>query len=208
MRKTHRTNRKRIGLNFGILIGALIVAGFSAEATSQTAGFLGGNQFEYTSATGDVSVSCFHSGGPPPIGPSSARYRCHGYAFTPTAYPLFTGPSVNADQVELVAFRQDGSSFSKKSAYDPSIGRSTETFNLWVETVFQKPLLKLGRNDVRWTLTQRGQVIATGNFIADVFQRPSLQCPSVSQTSWDMNDCRTSNRVCQEYFSRFGSQCR
>lgn len=197
----------RVAVVLNLFVASILA--FSPNAESQTAGFLEGNRFEYTSASGDVSVSCFHSGGGlPPPGPTSANYRCFGYAFAPNEYARFAGPKIDADQVELVAFRQDGTSFTKVSAYDSSIGRSIDSFNLWVETVFQRPLLKLGRNDIRWTLTKRGRAVATGTYIADVFQRPSLLCPRVSQTSWDMNDCRSSSRVCQDYFYRFGSQCR
>lgn len=189
---------------------ASLLAGFSAAAA--TGGFKSGNKFEYKSAVGDVSVHCPQSGGgyPPgtPTGPTFANYRCYGYVFNPGDHDYFVGPKINADEIELVAVRVDGSKRSKKSEYDGTKGQSKETFNLWIETLFQKPLLKMGRNDVTWTLKRSGRAVQTGSFIAEVFDRGDLRCPAASETSWDPADCQSSGRICGDYFFRYGNQCR
>lgn len=189
---------------------AALLAGVSA--TAATGGFKSGNKFDYKSAVGDVSVHCPQTGGgvPPggPTGPTFAHHRCYGYVFTPGDQDYFVGPAVNADEVELVAVRADGSKRSKKSEYDGAKGQSKDRFNLWIETLFQKPLLKMGRNDVTWTLKRNGRTVQSGSFIAEVFDRGDLRCPSTSETSWDPMDCQNSGRICSDYFFRYGNQCR
>jgi hypothetical protein len=182
-----------------------------AQATAAQAGFKIGNKFEYKSAVGDVSVHCPNTGGSLPGGPSGptfANYRCYGYSLTPGDADYFVGPKVNADEVELVAVRADGSKRSKTSEYESAKGQSKDTFNLWIETLFQKPLLKMGRNDVTWTLKRSGRAVQTGSFIAEVFDRGDLRCPAASETSWDPSDCQNSGRICNDYFFRYGNQCR
>lgn len=190
-----------------------LLAGITTLAAS--GGFKNGNNLDYKSATGDVSVQCFDRGGPSPgypggapTGPSFAHYTCYGYSLVPGDHDYFVGPKVDADQVELFATRADGSTRSKTSSYDGAKGQSNDTFNLWIETLFQRPLLKLGRNDIKWTLTKDGRLVQTGSFISEVFNRGSLMCPSGSDTSWDPIDCQNSGRVCSDYFYRYGSQCR
>lgn len=182
-----------------------------AQTTAAQAGFKSGNKFEYKSAVGDVSVHCPNTGGSLPGGPSGptfANYRCYGYSLTPGDADYFVGPKVNADEVELVAVRADGSKRSKTSEYDSAKGQSKDTFNLWIETLFQKPLLKMGRNDVTWNLKRGGRTVQTGSFIAEVFDRGDLRCPAASETSWDPSDCQNSGRICSDYFFRYGNQCR
>lgn len=173
-----------------------------------TPGFVGGNRFEYTSAVGDVYVHCPRTGGGIPSGPSSANFRCYGYIFAPAEAAQFEGPPMNANEVELTAIREDGSSFTKSGAYDGARGVSSDTFNLWIETLFQRPLLKLGQNQINWTLKLGGRPVRSGTFLAEVYQRPSLRCPSASQTSWDADGCTNSNRACSDYFYTYGNQCR
>jgi hypothetical protein len=189
---------------------AALLAGVTA--TAAPGGFKNGNHFEYKSAIGDVSVHCPQTGGgaPPgtPTGPTFAQHRCYGYIFNPGDQDFFVGPLVNADEVELVSVRADGSKRSKKSEYDSSTGQSKERFNLWIETLFQKPLLKMGRNDVNWVLRRNGKVVQGGSFIAEVFDRGDLRCPSTTETSWEPSDCQSSGRICSDYFYRYGSQCR
>ncbi|CAN5600875.1 hypothetical protein BH10BDE1_BH10BDE1_20540 [soil metagenome] len=180
---------------------------FSAISSAQT-GFVGGNNFEYTPATGDVYVNCPRTGGGIPTGPSAASYRCYGYSFAPAESAQFAGPKLDANLVELTATRADGSTFKKTGEYLGSRGISKDTFNLWIETLFQRPLLQIGRNDVTWTLKKDGRIVMSGNFISEVYQKANLLCPNVSETSWDANDCVNSSRVCSDYFYNYGNQCR
>jgi hypothetical protein len=192
-----------------VAIHAVFLFGLTlaSSAMAQT-GFVGGNTFEYTQATGDVFVNCPRTGGGAPSGPSSASYRCYGYVFAPAESAQFSGPKIDANFLELTSTRADGSTFTKTGDYLGARGISKDTFNLWIETLFQRPLLKIGRNDITWTLKKDGRVVMTGNFLAEVFQKPSLRCPTVSETSWDANDCVNSSRVCSDYYYNYGNQCR
>ncbi len=202
-----------MGLSIGSTFGfcAAIIFLTLTSTSAEAAGFAGGNVFEYTSATGDVLVHCPRSGGGGPggpRGPSSASFRCYGYMFSPAESAQFVGPKLNANGVELTATREDGSTRTKTSVYDGSSGASTDTFNLWIHTVFQRPLLKLGRNDIAWTVTRDGRAVQSGSFIADVYEKPELRCPTASITSWDPNGCSNSGSACGDYFQQYGRDCR
>ena len=201
------TNAPRLFVSLFALTLAFLL---SSVAFTQpvTPGFVGGNRFEYTSAVGDVFVHCPRTGGGVPSGPSSASFRCYGYIFAPAESAQFEGPRVTATEVELTAIREDGSTFTKTSSYDGARGVSNDTFNLWIETLFQRPLLKLGQNQVNWVLKLGGRAVSHGTFLAEVYQRPSLRCPNASQTSWDADGCTNSNRACSDYFYMYGNQCR
>lgn len=187
------------------LIGVLGVA----LPSSAHVGFAGGNRFHYAQAVGDVWVQCPTAGHPGyPPGPATASYRCYGYTFGPAEAAQFIGPRIDADEVELTAYRADGSIRTKSGSYNGLRGHSVDAFNLWMDTVFQRALIGVGRNDVSWTLKRAGQIVMSGTFLAEVFQGPGLMCPSVTQTSWDPQDCISPNRVCSDYYYNFGRQCR
>lgn len=191
-----------------VMVLMLTLSSLSAHAQSQGAPgrFEGGNDFQYFGAVGNVSVQCFPSGGAP-SGPTSAYYRCDGYSFSPAEEARFIGPIADADEVTLVATHADRSTRSKSGSYDGRKGQSDDRFNLWISTVFQRPLLKMGANTVEWTLKRKGKSVTKGSFVANVKDNGDLQCPNASETSWDMNDCMSSSRVCSNYFSRYGHLC-
>lgn len=186
------------------LLAALILS----PSLSNAAGFVGGDVFEYTSATGDVYVNCPRTGGGVPRGPSSASFRCYGYIFSPAESAEFVGPKLNANEVELTSHRSDGTTFTKRTGYIGSRGVSDDTFNLWIETVFQRSLLKIGRNEIEWTLRQNGRDVQTGSFIAEVYSKPALHCPTASMTGWNLDACTNSNNICDQYYQQYGDQCR
>lgn len=191
-----------------VMVLMLTLSSLSAHAQSQGAPgrFEGGNDFQYFGAVGNVSVQCFPSDGAP-SGPTSAYYRCDGYSFSPAEEARFIGPIADADEVTLVATHADRSTRSKSGSYDGRKGQSDDRFNLWISTVFQRPLLKMGANTVEWTLKRKGKSVTKGSFVANVKDNGDLQCPNASETSWDMNDCISSARVCSNYFSRYGHLC-
>lgn len=192
--------------NWMLTLGTLTL--LATPAFAHSGGFVGGNHFEYTSASGNVFVHCPRTGGGVPSGPSSANFRCYGYIFQPAESAQFMGPRTTADEVELTAIREDGTSFTKTSGYDGARGVSSDSFNLWIETLFQRPLLKLGVNQVNWVLKSAGQTVMYGSFEAVVDQKPSLTCPNASMTLWDTDGCTNSYRACSEYYYQYGNQCR
>lgn len=189
-----------------LLVLILTTLSARAQGEARSGQFEDGNDFQYFGAVGNVSVQCFPSGGAP-SGPTSAYYRCDGYSFSPGEEARFIGPVTDADEVTLVATHADRSTRSKSGSYDGRKGQSDDRFNLWISTVFQRPLLKMGINTVAWTLKRKGKSVAKGSFTANVKDNGDLQCPSASETSWDMDDCMSSSRVCSNYFSRYGHLC-
>ncbi|MBL7686904.1 MAG: hypothetical protein JNJ49_02645 [Bdellovibrionaceae bacterium] len=188
------------------ILSLFLALAVNAQTSTSPGRFEGGNDFQYFGAVGNVSVQCFPSGGAP-SGPTSAYYRCDGYSFSPAEEARFIGPIADADEVTLVATHADRSTRSKSGSYDGRKGQSDDRFNLWISTVFQRPLLKMGANTVDWTLKRKGKSVTKGSFVANVKDNGDLQCPNASETSWDMNDCISSARVCSNYFSRYGHLC-
>lgn len=192
-----------------IVIALSFALTFSANAQDATSsgGLEGGNDFQYLSAVGNVSVQCIASGRPP-TGPSTAYYRCEGYSFSPATEARFIGPSVDADEVSLKATHGDGSTRSKSGSYDGRKGRSDDRFNLWTASLFQRPLLNFGKNKIDWVLTRKSKTVERGQFVATVKDNGTLHCPATSTTSLDTNDCINSNQICRIYFNRYGHLCK
>lgn len=165
-------------------------------------GFSRGNELSATPIQGQVRVFCngFNGSG-------TAIYSCRDVALDPQAYDYFVGPQdARADKVELTATREDGSTRSKMVDYDGARGKSREAFNLWISTLFQKPLLQYGMNSVRYRIFSGNRVADTlgeGTFAALVKRGAARTCPAAQYNSTDMNDCSSQYSICQKYFEEF-----
>lgn len=170
----------------------------SSTAFAQEAGFQVGNDFQATYLEGEITVSCRDNMG----GNEFVVHRCQGEVLDPAEYARFQGPvGVDADEVILKAIREDGSTREKSESYDPATSLSKGRFNLWIATLFQRPLLKYGRNAIEYSLTKDGQVVKSGNFTAMVTEGKDRYCRARRHYySNDMNDCRFSQRICSQYF--------
>lgn len=171
---------------------------FSATAFAQEGGFQVGNDFETAFLEGEITVNCRdHMGGS-----DFAIHRCAAEVLDPSEFARFQGPvGIDADEVTLKATREDGSTREKSESYDPATGLSKGRFNLWIATLFQRPLLKFGRNAIEYSLTKDGQLVKNGTFTATVNQGPDRYCRVRRHyQSTDMNDCRFSQRLCSQFF--------
>lgn len=181
---------KKLFLSFAILA---LGAGASA------AGLTGGDQFSTQQIEGRLSVQC--TGNNP--GPTSGSAYCRGEILNPGEYSFFTGPKIDADQVTLKATRENGSvSKAKTETYDGIKGKSKKSFNLWISTVFQRPLLGFGKNTVAYTLTKDGAVVEEGSFIVTVVNGGRAVCQrSGFYFSSNNADCSSPQNFCSRYFN-------
>lgn len=143
-------------------------------------------------------------------GTVSQTYFCRDQIIDSGNFDYFVGPSNNeGDEVRLSAEHFDGTTRNMKAEYNPRKGQSSEPFNLWVSTLFQKPLLKEGRNLIRWVLLQSraGKEVAVGQFTVDVERAGSRTCRTKRYQSIDSIDCHNQYSICQRFFSE-SNYCR
>jgi hypothetical protein len=175
---------------------------FTMNAQAGNVGFVHGSEFTAAAVEGRVTVHCNGTNG---VG--NAVYNCRDAVLEPQLYDYFMGPQdARATDVELKCARDDGSVRSKTSGYDGNKGISTDSFNLWILTLFQKPLLQVGLNtiDYRITADDRAKTeISKGRFVVNVVRTPARRCPDAHYTSTDINDCNAQYSVCQKYFEEY-----
>lgn len=171
---------------------------------TETVGFSQGNTRTAVAISGDLMVSCHEPGRPP----THAFFSCRDLVLEPTSYDFFQGPKgLDADEVELTATREDGSTRTKREKYDSLTYRSEDPFNLWISTLFQRPLLKGGHNEIAYTLIQNQTAVGQGKFQVLVQKGPSRVCPRSSYNSINSSDCQSQFSVCNRYFSQYNN-CR
>ncbi|QDK39423.1 hypothetical protein [Bdellovibrio sp. NC01] len=188
-----------------LLLGAIANAADTTDSVA--AGFASGNTFQASAIEGNVIMTCEGFNGT-----SEATYTCRDVVLDPSPYDYFVGPQdVRATQVELKAEHQDGSSRIKMANYDGKTGKSATTFNLWISSLFQKPLLETGTNKVHYSVYDNRvspmQEYASGDFTVTVKRGNPRRCPTTQYRSTDVNDCNSQYSICQRYFEQFNN-CR
>lgn len=175
---------------------ALVALLFSASNFAQ--GLSGGDQFTSLNIEGRVSVSCFNTQG----GASHGSAYCGMNILNPGEYSFFVGPKIDADSVSLQATWENGKkSKVKTEKYDQVKGKSKKSFNLWIATVLQRPLLDFGKNIVNYKLTKNGNVVEEGEFIVNVVSGGTKTCQRTGfYTSNNSNDCAQPTQMCDRYF--------
>lgn len=179
---------------------AFIIASCSV-ANAQNIGFEKGNSLIVTPIQGQVKVYCSGFNGD-----GAAVYSCRDIVMKPGAYDNFVGPrDARATKVELTAVHQDGSNRTKSEDYQGTRGISASAFNLWISTLFQKPLLEVGSNKISYRLTSGSTLYAEGSFQAVVTKTAMKECPVATYHSTDINDCNSQYSICQRYFKEFNN---
>ena len=174
-----------------LLLAAMTM--FLAEIALADAGFRNGNEIDVTHYKGWVRVTGCTQG--------HQTHLCRAADYDPGAFDRFmTSQRVVADRVKLTAFHEDGSKRTKKGKYDSNKSLS-KRFNLLVSTVFQRPLLEYGANTVRYELTNKRDVVASGEFEANVNFLGERSCPDMWLSGWG-STCDNAASACNEYFRR------
>lgn len=189
-----------------MLKNIILVLTICSSANAAPAGFSLGNDLVATPIQGQVQVTCAGFNGS-----SSAVYTCRDVVLDPQVYDFFVGPQDGyADKVELTAFHEDGSSRVKAEDYDGVRAKSRSQLNLWISTIFQKPLLEYGRNVIQYRLLSSGrpgEASKVDQFVATVRRGSSRSCPLAHYNSTDVNDCSSQYSICQKYFTEY-KNCR
>lgn len=176
------------------IVFSILILGSFANAANP--GFSKGNELSAAPIQGQVRVICngFNGSG-------TALFTCRDVVADPQAYDYFLGPQDGrADKVELTAYRQDGSTRTKQESYNGAQGKSSAAINLWISTLFQKPLLAYGANRITFKIYSNAAVYATGEFNMNVSRSPARTCPAAQYNSTDINDCNSQYTICQQYF--------
>lgn len=163
---------------------------------SLAAGFSQGNDLTVQRISGMLTVFCSVPG------QQMRQVRCDADLWTPGLTDYFVGPVADADKVTLNATRADGSQRSKEAKYDGQTGQSKSMFNLGISTLTQKPLLKVGANQIHFTLAKSDQTVTEGDFTANVTRLQTAYCPSGTEHAFGA-DCDFPQNACNRYFQRY-----
>lgn len=182
-----------------ILILSLEV--FSLSSYAQTVGFSKGSQFSAYNLSGDMVVQC----NDPVAGFDTVFSNCNGDILTPAEFDFFIGPkgeqANEATQVELSVVKQDQSVRSKVLDYNSESGMSKKKFNLWINTLLQKPLLGYGTNHATYKLLKNNQMVNSGQFSVNVEFSGEKICERRTYFSQNIQDCRNPYSMCERYFA-------
>ena len=105
---------------------------------------------------------------------------------------------IDADWVKL---QREGSKYIKGSSFDPEKQESPFNFNLWVGSLFQRPLLKMGKNKINYTFLKNKKVVKQGYFELEVTEGELLSCPNDSRMYPGF--CPSMISACDDYFARY-----
>jgi hypothetical protein len=110
----------------------------------------------------------------------------------------------DADRFEITSTDENGKVTKKDGKFNAANGESG-SINLWITTLFQRPLLKIGANKISYNLTQNGTSVESGEFEATVERGGRLYCDSHT-LFYSGSSCPNISTVCSDYFAR--ARCR
>lgn len=186
------------------LIFTVLLSLFSFQLFALDVGLETGSTMNTLNLSGSLMLYCNDSSG------SGSRYvNCSSSRLLPAEFSRLkvTGGRIDASKVELTAHHQDGSMRQKSSRFNSNRGESTKRFNLWIGSLFQRPLLEEGENRIVYRFINNGSVVNEGEFTVTINEGESRQCPFGVLYSSRGEDCRTGSMVCGQYFRKY-NYCR
>jgi len=181
---------------FAGMVG-IIIAIFIFSSTADAAEFKKGSEYNVLYVQGTAHLTCqgFYNG----------RYitlrrsvSCYDSLVSPGSYSRFIHAGSEATKVKLT-----NGSVDKTKKFYAEKGES-KNFNLLIRTLFQKPLLHEGINDIDYQLLlEDGTVEESGDF--EVFvETAHRRCRPLFLHSNNLYDCQNGSQpqVCNEYFYR------
>jgi hypothetical protein len=183
---------------------------FISIASADYIGFQSGPEFHATPVEGTVIMTCENGNNK-----ITSTYKCRDVVLDPRSADYFIGPvDPTLNQVFLTSLHEDGTFRSKSSGYDGVAGKSQTPINLWISTLFQKPLLMKGVNRVRYSFKSNidSQITSfedygEGEIIVRVKTGVNRRCPTTQYRSTDPADCSSQYSICQRYFENYNN-CR
>lgn len=184
------------------MLSLLVTALLSNPLWAQS--FSSGNQFEAMMLRGEASVICrdmqgrsYHSS------EFCSLDILEGGEYDTFVYKKNTG----ADEVKLEVLQESGKQRSKTKAYNDAKGES-KLFNIWVQTLTQRPLLDYGLNKITFTLLKNEKALVSGSFNAVVQDGGTKYCQRRLLTYYNEVNCMNIRaRACNDYFS-YDNNCR
>jgi len=182
---------------FAGIVGVFIAVLFMSNANA--AEFEKGSEYNVVRLSGNAIVTCNYF--------ENGRYRTtHGNIYcisdfsSPATYSRFLQEDSQAVKVKLVNESNDNRKKTKK--FYPKKGES-KRFNLFIRSLFQRPLLTTGVNNISYQmLLKDGSVEQEGHFEVNVdFSRK--YCRTRYMYSSDGMDCQGYS-ICRRYFYESG----
>ena len=126
------------------------------------------------------------------------------YPFThPAAFSKFINVGSKAHDVKITNMSNDN--YSKTHSFNAKKGESKE-FNLLIGSLFQKPLLRNGINNLKYEMIMKdGTVEESGDMLINV-ETTMKTCQTIFMNSYDLNECQMGGyNVCSRYY--YESRC-
>lgn len=155
-------------------------------------GFKSGNKLKSRPIYGTIHLYCPQN---------SSIHTCRMNYLEPGDRDKFIHPPIDADKVTLEAIHQQGSRRKKSAKFDAVQGESKKRFNLWLGSLFQRPLLRSGKNIMHYKLYKNSSLVKSGSFIANVQTLSTRRCRTRTYHSTRDSDCDFPSFMCQKYFS-------
>jgi hypothetical protein len=171
-------------------IAVPLILSFCATGYSQ--GFSAGSVFTRDSLSGRLQIEC--------TGGQVELVECNDSYLSPVDFDYFIGPKIDADEVDIIATHVNGKVIKKKSGYRD--GKSTSSFNLSVNTLFQAALLDMGENKIQYVIKKHGAVLTAGVFVVKVIEGANLVCRPGYIDTFNDSLCNSPNRACDRYFAQ------
>lgn len=173
------------------IAGLLLLILSHVQVHAADAKFSKGDSFQYVNIDGSLTIECSNK---------IKTVTCRDVFLDPWPYDVFIGPkNVNAQNVELRS-TVGNESYAMVASYDGRSGRS-EDINLGVYSLFQKPLLKVGENNIRYVLLGKNNtVLETDTFNVSVTRGKSRSCEPKETSTNNPQDCEHTYTLCQLYF--------
>ncbi len=154
----------------------ITVLGFVQVAMGLDVNLGHGDTIKTDEIEGYVSVHC--RGGD---NNSWNNYSCYSNDLAGGNYGkvVVTNGSIDADWVKL---QREGSKYIKGSKFNALTGETRKNFNLWIKSLLQRPLLKMGENKIKYTFTKNKKVVKTGTFTLNVIEGEYRECRNGSST--------------------------
>lgn len=168
---------------------------FSFLAMAKDIEFNSEDSLNAITMSGVVSVRCNNG-----QYPTSQILRCYSSFLENGNYQkLKVLTSMDVDSVSLLNITTG----RKKTVKVNSSTRTTSrAINLWVETLTQRALVKYGTNEIQYTLSNKGQEVASGVYNLDVVKSEQRRCPN-GFLYYSNSFCPSTYTACSDYFYRY-----
>lgn len=154
--------------------------------------FKTGENYDAISLKGMITVFC-------PRG-QTRLFSCSEEILNPNEMAYFELPEgVIADEVEIIG-HNGKKEVRQTKGYDNVKKQSDRRYNLWIWTLFQRPLLTYGNNTLRYIAKKDRRVVSEGEFKVNVNDLGIRQCPAGRYSAPFPSDCDNGAHMCRQYF--------